>query len=206
MLRLVSPSHRRCLAGIMDPCQHVPYLVGLSRPSSLGSIVSEEPFGRRSIRWRRPTEEISNMQMKLQIGRQGMRRVCALFLLLLSVGPWLLALSPFHASAEALLPTCCRSHGRHMCFKRLSAEGRTASSSGATAVSQVSERCTYNLAWTYTIHNAPFGQPAEDVRWMGHSSRFSSRHRNQVLHFFLIARELQARPAVSSPFAQSHDR
>jgi hypothetical protein len=26
------------------------------------------------------------------------------------------------------------------------------------------------------------------------------------LHVFLIARELQARPAVSSPFAQNHDR
>jgi len=110
------------------------------------------------------------MPMKPQIGRQGMRRLCALFLLFLSVGPWLLALSPFHATAEALLPTCCRSHGRHMCFKRLSGEGGTPSTSGAAAVAQVSERCPYNPAWTYTIHDAPFGQPAEDVRWMGHSS------------------------------------
>jgi hypothetical protein len=113
------------------------------------------------------------MPMKPQIGRQGMRRLCALFLLLLSVGPWLLALSPFHATAEALLPACCRSHGKHKCFIRLSGEGSTASTSGAVAVSQVSERCPYNPARTNTTHNGPFGQPAEDVRWAGHSSAAS---------------------------------
>ena len=113
------------------------------------------------------------MPMKPQIGRRGLRRVCALFLLLLSVGPWLLALSPFHASAEALLPTCCRSHGKHMCSKRLSGEGGTQSTSVAAAASQVSERCPYNPAQTKSAHNGPFGQPAEDVCWTRHSSAAS---------------------------------
>jgi len=47
------------------------------------------------------------MQMKLQISCEGMRRLCSLFLLFLSVGPWLLAFSSPDAITKASLPACC---------------------------------------------------------------------------------------------------
>jgi hypothetical protein len=107
------------------------------------------------------------MQMKPQISREGMRRLCALFLLLLSVGPWLLVFSSSDAITEASLPACCRARGKHKCFMRLTREGGTASTSGEPATSQVSERCPYNPTWTTTAHNEPFGQPAMNVSERG---------------------------------------
>jgi hypothetical protein len=103
------------------------------------------------------------MQLKPQISREGMRRLCALFLLLLSVGPWLLALSPFTPTAEALLPTCCRTHGKHKCLMRLAGERSTPSTPDGPAVSRVSERCPYNPACTTTPHSGPFVELAKDV-------------------------------------------
>jgi hypothetical protein len=103
------------------------------------------------------------MQVKPQISRRGMRRLCALLLLLLSVGPWLLALSSADPTAEAALSACCRARGKHKCFMRLTREGGTASSSGESAVSQVSERCPHNPAWTTTAHHQPFDRSAKNV-------------------------------------------
>src|SRR5260370_11803454 len=113
------------------------------------------------------------MQMKLQISRQGTRRLCALFLLLLSVAPWLLALSSSNATAEALLPACCRARGKHKCFMRLTREGGKASTSSEPAFSQVSERCPYNPTWTTTAHSEPFAQPAKGVSGTGLSASAS---------------------------------
>src|SRR3954467_1016534 len=103
------------------------------------------------------------MQLKPQISREGVRRLCALLLLLLSVAPCLLALSPFNAEAEALLPTCCRTHGTHKCFLRLAGERTTPSTPDKPAISRVSERCPYNPACTTTPHAGPFVEPANDV-------------------------------------------
>ncbi len=146
--------------------------------------------------------------MKPQISREEMRRACALFLLLLFVGPWLLALSPFNATGTASLPVCCRAHGKHKCFLRLSGvSGDSASTGDKPAFSRVSERCPYKPAWTNTPHSKPFGQSAKDIRWIGHSSpAVTGCRRNAALHLFLIARELEARATISSPFAQNHDR
>ena len=110
------------------------------------------------------------MQMKPQISREGMRRLCALFLLLLSVGPWLLVFSSSDAITEASLPACCRARGKHKCFMRLTREGGTASTSGEPAVSQVSERCPYNPTWTNTARREPLGQPAVYVSGTGLSA------------------------------------
>jgi hypothetical protein len=109
------------------------------------------------------------MQVKPQISREGTRRLCALFLLFLSVGPWLLAFSSSGAITEASLPACCRTHGKHKCFIRLT----KASTSSEPAVSQISENCLYYPIRTATVHSEPFAQRAEDVRWTGYSSAAS---------------------------------
>ena len=95
------------------------------------------------------------MQMKPQISREGIRRLCALFLLLLSVGPWLLVFSSSDAVTEASLPACCRVRGKHKCFMRLTREGGTASTSGEPVISQVSEHCPYIPIWTTTARSDP---------------------------------------------------
>ena len=113
------------------------------------------------------------MPSRPQISRQGMRRLCALFLLVLSVGPWLLVFSSSNAIAEASLPACCRTHGKHKCLTRLAMQRDTASTSAEPVVSQISEHCPYYPLWTATAHNQPFGQPEEHIRWTGHSSAAS---------------------------------
>jgi hypothetical protein len=110
------------------------------------------------------------MQMKPQISREGMRRLCALFLLLLSVGPWLLVFSSSDAITETSLPVCCRARGKHKCIMRLTRAGGSASTSGEPAVFQVSERCPYNPTWTNAAHREPLGQPAEYVSGTGLSA------------------------------------
>ena len=107
------------------------------------------------------------MQMKPQISRERMRRLCALFLLLLSVGPWLLVFSSSDAITEASLPACCRARGKHKCFMRLTRESDTSSTSGQHALSQVSERCPYNPSWNTAPHSDPFGELAKDVSGTG---------------------------------------
>jgi hypothetical protein len=103
------------------------------------------------------------MLMKLQINREGMRRLCALVLLVLSVGPWLVAFSSPDEISEASLPLCCRTHGKHKCFMRFASEESAPSNSRGAAVSQVSERCPYNPTFTTTTHSDPFDQPAKDA-------------------------------------------
>jgi hypothetical protein len=107
------------------------------------------------------------MHRNPQIGREGMRRLCALFLLVLSVGPWLVAFSSPDAITEASLPACCRTHGKHKCFTRFTREESRASNSGGAAVSQVSKRCPYNPTWITTAHSDPFGHLAKDVFRIG---------------------------------------
>jgi hypothetical protein len=113
------------------------------------------------------------MPSKPQISRQGMRRLCALFLLVLSVGPWLLVFSSSNAIAEASLPACCRTHGKHKCLTRLAMHRDTAPTFPEPVVSQISEHCPYNPLWTATTHNQPFRQPEEHIRSTGHSSASS---------------------------------
>src|SRR5882757_8754272 len=110
------------------------------------------------------------MQVKPQISREGMRRLCALFLLFLSVGPWLLAFSSPDAITGASLPACCRVHGKHKCLIRLTSERGKVSTSDEPAVSQISEHCPYHPIRTTTARNKPFGQPAKGVFWAGYSS------------------------------------
>jgi hypothetical protein len=110
------------------------------------------------------------MPSKPQISQQGLRRLCALFLLVFSVGPWLLVFSSSDAITDASLPACCRTHGKHKCLTRLAMQRDTASTSAEPAVSQISEHCPYNPISTATAHNDPFGQPAKDIRWTWPSS------------------------------------
>jgi hypothetical protein len=113
------------------------------------------------------------MQMRPQISREGMRRLCALFLLVLCVGPWLVAFSSSAGISEASLPVCCRTHGKHKCFMRFTREEGAASNYGGAVVSQVSERCPYNPSLITTAHSDPFGQPANDVFRIGLSGTLS---------------------------------
>jgi hypothetical protein len=107
------------------------------------------------------------MPVNPQISREGRRRLCALFLLVLSVGPWLLAFSSPDEISEASLPVCCRTHGKHKCFMRFTREEGAVSNSGTATVSPVSERCPYNPTFTTTARSDSFGQPAKDVFWRG---------------------------------------
>jgi hypothetical protein len=113
------------------------------------------------------------MQMKPQTSREGMRRLCALFLLLLSVGPWLVAISSSDAISEASLPACCRTHGKHKCLMRFTRDEGAVSSSGGATASQVSERCPYNPTFTTTAHSDPFGQPEKNIFRVGLGSTSS---------------------------------
>jgi hypothetical protein len=109
------------------------------------------------------------MHVKLQMSRGGIRRLCALFLLLLFAGPWLLLFVTPGAIAEASLPACCRAHGRHKCFMRLMDQDGVASTSGQPALSRISERCPYNPSFTAKRQSNFLGQPARDVAAVGFS-------------------------------------
>ena len=107
------------------------------------------------------------MYVAPQISRRGVRRLCALFLLVLFVGPWLLAFATPEAITEASLPACCRAHGKHKCFMRLMGQDGAASTSDQSTVSQVSERCPYNPCFTTTAHSNTLGQPTKEVAAVG---------------------------------------
>src|ERR1700733_5568098 len=103
------------------------------------------------------------MYVAPQISRRGVRRLCALFLLVLFVGPWLLAFATPEAIPEASLPACCRAHGKHKCFMRLMSQDGVASTSGQPALSQISEHCPYNPSFTAKRQSNSLGQPSRDV-------------------------------------------
>jgi hypothetical protein len=103
------------------------------------------------------------MPMNPQLSRAGLRRLCALVLVLLSVGPWLMAFSSPDSVSEASLPACCRTHGKHKCLMRFSIGKGAVSTSAGIIVSQVSERCPYSPAYTTAAHSDPFGQPENDM-------------------------------------------
>jgi hypothetical protein len=109
------------------------------------------------------------MHVTPQISRGGIRSLCALFLLLLFVGPWLLAFAAPDAITEASLPACCQAHGKHKCFMRLMGQDGTAATSGQPALSHLSERCSYNPSFTTTPHSNSLGQPRKDVAAVGFS-------------------------------------
>ena len=109
------------------------------------------------------------MHVKLQISQVGTRRLCALLLLLLFAGPWLLAFSLPDAIPEASLPACCRAHGKHKCFMRLMGQDGVSSTSGQPAFSQISERCPYNPSFSAKRQSNSLGQPANDVAAAGFS-------------------------------------
>ena len=113
------------------------------------------------------------MLMDLRISREGMRRLCALFLLVLSVGPWLMSFSSADETLETSLPACCRTHGKHKCFRRFTGEEGAASNSGGVTASQVSERCPYTPTFTTSAHSDCFGQPGKDIFWIGLSGAAS---------------------------------
>ncbi len=102
------------------------------------------------------------MQVK-QLSRDGLRRLCALFLLLLSVSPCLLALGVFNALAETSLPLCCRTHGEHKCFMRLAGQEDKASTSSEAVLSLRSERCPCCPICSITSHSNLLGQPSRSV-------------------------------------------
>lgn len=146
--------------------------------------------------------EETKMLLTPQTRWEGMRRLCVLFLLLLCVMPCLVV---FAASsvAEASLPACCRSHGRHKCFLRMRAESM-AQSSGGSAIPQVSENCPHNPAFASVSHTSSFGRPAG----------FSSAVRLDVASCpgvvaterrtpFILRANCERGPPVSSAFARS---
>src|SRR2546430_15884536 len=85
--------------------------------------------------------------MQLEPGKQrreaGTQRTIAATLLVVLILPILtLFLSLSSQNYEAMLPACCRSHGKHRCFMRRVA-AHSPSTSDGPAVSQMSERCPY---------------------------------------------------------------
>jgi hypothetical protein len=109
------------------------------------------------------------MHGKPQISRGGTGRLCALLLLLLFVGPWLLAFAAPDAITDTSLPVCCQAHGKHKCFMRSMGQDGAASTSGQLALSHLSERCPYNPSFSTSPHRNSLGQPAKDVAAVGFS-------------------------------------
>ena len=109
------------------------------------------------------------MHVKPQISRRGTGRLCALLLLLLFVGPCLLAFAAPDAIAEASLPACCQAHGKHQCFMRSMGQDGAASTSSQPALSHLSERCPYNPSFSTSPHSNSLGHPARDVTAVGFS-------------------------------------
>jgi hypothetical protein len=109
------------------------------------------------------------MHMKLQISQGPARRLCALLLLLLFAGPWLLAFSMPDALTDASLPACCRAHGKHRCFMRLMDQDGVASTSGQPVLSQISARCPYNPSFTAKRQSNSLAQLSRDVAAVGFS-------------------------------------
>jgi hypothetical protein len=98
------------------------------------------------------------MVFKLQRCWEGMRRLCAFFLLLLAVAPCLLTFAASSA-AEASLPMCCRAHGRHKCFLRMTRTEYPASNLSQPGISQASERCAYSPTFPLSPRTNSLGQP-----------------------------------------------
>jgi hypothetical protein len=118
---------------------------------------SQKDGSRSPVRWTEPRRFV--MVFKLQRCWKGLRRLCAFFLLLLAVAPCLLTFAASSA-AEASLPTCCRAHGRHKCFLRMTRTEYPASNLSQPGIPQASERCAYSPTFPLSPHTSSLGQPA----------------------------------------------
>jgi hypothetical protein len=139
------------------------------RTSSTGArklhVLVEPPA--LSSNWRISIWGDQQMRGKPQIWHERMRRLCALFLLALFVGPWLLAFAAPDAITEASLPACCRAHGKHKCFMHLMGHEDLASTSDRAYLSPAYERCPYNSASATTPHDESLGRLAKDISIIG---------------------------------------
>lgn len=108
------------------------------------------------------------MLVKPQIRWEGMRRLSALFLLLLCVMPCLVAFAASSA-AEASLPACCRSQGRHRCSLRMRMEP------GAQELGRVASHITEGCP------NTPNIPSSSCTRSFGSAKSFSA------VRFFVMA-------------------
>jgi hypothetical protein len=93
-----------------------------------------------------------------QTYKQTMLRFRAACLLLCFVLPLIFSsLSP-SAEATALVPECCRIHGKHECVMHRQISPASNSSSGGlkTTLTQISERCPYTPLFPVTIHSLTF--------------------------------------------------
>jgi hypothetical protein len=108
--------------------------------------------------------------LRLQNSREWTKRVCALLLLVLSVTPYLVVFAAQGAIAEAALPVCCRTHGKHQCFMRLARQGQDPSTSSRIQLSQISERCPYTPSRQVSPHNNSFDQRSRDLPLLGLST------------------------------------
>jgi hypothetical protein len=105
------------------------------------------------------------------------RAGCALLLLLSFVLPVLSVVQAWGTSNEEFLPACCRSHGKHKCFKRAVAAASDSDTRSTVRIAQVSERC-------------PCGLPSQSVVSGDHNSLIASFERFLVAplqnHLFLL--------------------
>jgi hypothetical protein len=98
-----------------------------------------------------------------QTGRQArvagtQRTIAALLLALLSLPILALFASISNQNNEALLPACCRSHGKHQCFMRgMAMDSMPANDS--PAMSYVSEPCPFNPATSSPHIQTQYGSP-----------------------------------------------
>jgi hypothetical protein len=70
------------------------------------------------------------------------RRMNAALLLAVLLSPFLGIWNSYSPGGDAILPACCRAHGKHHCSMGRMAQ-RDSSGSGGPALSQVSEKCPY---------------------------------------------------------------
>ena len=101
------------------------------------------------------------MHSRAELIKQGPRRVCATFLLVLFAA--LLIVPGIQASRsgdDVSLPACCRAHGKHHCSMGGQA---SAEESGRPAFAQVTEKCPYSPVAPAATHGNGFDIAVADL-------------------------------------------
>lgn len=126
-------------------------------------------------------------------------RSLALLLLLCYLLPFAQMAYAGSGDPEAGLPACCRTHGKHKCFMRLSAHAdEAATGQAALSSAQITEKCPCIPASPSASDTSPFGlPPSGSVRYVARSESFSFTHWSSPrAHRRTLAHQKRGPPAV----------
>jgi len=106
--------------------------------------------------------------------------------------------------ADAALPACCRTHGKHKCAMRmLTGAGRSSPTSSTPQTAQISERCPYVPAMNPAAHGDSLWNSSHGWDWL---DRIDTRtrigiHRCHLPHSLSSANRKRGPPPASSKLA-----